>query len=623
MKIKNLCIIALAAALISGGCAKMGSLTGGPKDEDPPLVIESKPDNYSIRFDGKKIEITFDEFITLNNINQELIVSPPLKEKPDVRLKGKSLLIELNNELKDSTTYTLNFGQAIKDNNEGNLLANYEFVFSTGDFLDSLSVGGSLKNAFDMSNVKDPTSIMLYTDLDDSIVHKDIPVYIGKTDKEGNFRINNLRSGKYKIFALQDVNNNFLFDLPNEAIAFADSFLNVDPDFFLEVIRKEEEKMIADSIVTDSLQALQAEADSLMTDSISVIKVQAMERDSTISKADSIIASKLPSIPRNLMVDLLLFTEDNPSQFLSNNERKTRKKIEFSFNLPVRDSFYVKSLIPDRTDWFLLEESEKRDSFIYWILDKEVSDMDTILMELNYVVPDSMSNDIWKKDSIYFNFRDPAKSARKKDDEKEPTEVLTLTGLRNNATIDLNSKLKFISNTPVNSVDTSYIELFKTEDTIRTRSSFNLVRDSIKYRILHFNKEWDERMKYELNFFPGALMDVYGSTNDTINYKFTTRSEDYYGVLILNMDSLQSPMIIQLMDTKEKVLREIFMEEPGRHRFEYLKASSYKLKFIYDDNRNKKWDTGNYSLKKQPEKVEYYKGSIDIRANWDMEVKYR
>jgi hypothetical protein len=601
----------------------MGSLTGGPKDEDPPLVVDSSPENYSIQFNGKRIEVTFDEFITLNNINQELIVSPPLKEKPEVRLKGKTLLVELNNELKDSTTYTLNFGEAIKDNNEGNPLSNYEFVFSTGEFLDSLSVGGTLVNAFDLAKIKDPTSVMLYTDLDDSIVHKDIPVYIGKTDKEGNFRINNLRAGTYKIFALQDVNNNFLFDLPNEAIAFADSFLHVDPDFFLKVMKEEEEKMIADSLVADSLLAIQLESDSLLADSTAISMVQIMEQDSAISKSDSIIASKLPSIPKSLMVDLLLFTEENLSQFLSNNDRKTRKKIEFSFNLPVSDSFYVKNIIPDRTDWFLLEESADRDSFIYWILDKEVSDMDTILMELNYVILDSMSKRAWKKDSIYFNYREPAKSARKKDDDKEPTEVLAISGLRNNETIDLNAKLKFTSATPVNYVDTSFIELFKIEDTIKTRSSFNLVRDSIKYRILHFNKEWDSRQKYELNFFPGALMDMYGSTNDTLNFKFTTRSEDYYGVLILNMDSLQSPMLIQLLDTKEKVLREIFMDEPGSHRFEYLKASSYRLKFIYDENRNKKWDTGKYILKRQPEKVEYYKGSIDIRANWDMEVKFR
>lgn len=619
LKLKIIYSAILFALVLFGSCAKMGSLTGGPKDETPPKVVESKPENYSVNFKLKKIEITFDEFILLNNINQELIVSPPLKERPEVRLKNKTILIDLNNELRDSTTYTLNFGEAIKDNNEGNLLSNFEFVFSTGDFLDSLGVGGTLLNAFDLKPPDGPVGIMLYNELEDSVVFREIPVYIGKTDDEGHFRINNLKGGKYKLFALKDVNNNFLFDLPNESIAFADSFLNVSPEIFLEDIRLREKAAALDSLSSDSLVSDSTILVSVSNDSF---KISDTSADSLAGKADSLQIEDLRPIPEKLMVDLFLFTEENQSQFLNNNNRKDRNKIEFSFNRPVADSFSVKSLIPEREDWYLVEKSAQKDSFIYWIIDKEVREKDTILLELNYIILDSMEQRVWKKDSVYFNYREPAKLAKKKESESGEDKLI-ISGIRGNSILDINTNLKLISNTPVNYVDTSLIRFNKLVDSLKILQSFDIARDSIKTRILNFQKTWEPKSIYELVLFPGAVMDVFGSTNDTLKYKITIRAEDYYGVLIVNMDSLTTPTLIQLMNLKDKVLKEHYMDEPGTYRFEYLKADKYKLKFILDDNQNKKWDTGKYILKRQPEKVEFYKGEIDIRSNWDLEVKYR
>ena len=203
----------------------MGQLSGGLKDTIPPVVLQSEPQNYSVNFKGQKIEITFNEFITLDNINQQLVVSPPVENRVDVRLKNKTILIDLNNELQDSTTYTLNFGDAIKDNNEGNLLNNFEYVFSTGNYLDSLSVYGRLVNSFDLKPSEDPVSILLYDDLSDSAFLKHGPLYVSKTGKEGYFAMNNLRSDTFHIFALKDLNSNFYFDLPNEEIAFLDTSL--------------------------------------------------------------------------------------------------------------------------------------------------------------------------------------------------------------------------------------------------------------------------------------------------------------------------------------------------------------------------------------------------------------
>ncbi len=224
-------IYLLLIVLICWSCAQLGSPTGGPRDEDPPRVTETVPPNYSTRFVAKKISITFDEYIVLDNVNQELIVSPPMEEKPEVKLRKKTIIIQFEESPKENTTYTFNFGSAIKDLHEGNKLLNYEYVFATGDVLDSLSVRGTLKYAEDLSSPEDPISIMLYNDLRDSVPLMDIPLYVGRSDDSGVFSVNNLRSDVYKVFALKDGNNNFLFDLPSEEIAFLDTSLIVNAEF--------------------------------------------------------------------------------------------------------------------------------------------------------------------------------------------------------------------------------------------------------------------------------------------------------------------------------------------------------------------------------------------------------
>ena len=245
-------------------CAQQGSPSGGPIDEDPPVVIESEPLNYSTNFDAKKIRISFDEYIVLENVNQQLIVSPPMEEQPEVKLRKKTIIIEFEEELKTNTTYTFNFGDAIKDLHEGNKLQNFEYVFSTGEVLDSMSVRGTLKYAETLEVPEEPFSIMLYTDLRDSVPLLDIPLYVGRSNDSGVFSVNNLRPDRYKVFALKDGNNNFLFDLPSEEIAFLDSSLLVDASFIRE--------LLGDSIVP------LGKPDTLATDSSALAGDSIVER---------------------------------------------------------------------------------------------------------------------------------------------------------------------------------------------------------------------------------------------------------------------------------------------------------------------------------------------------------
>lgn len=581
----------------------MGSLVGGPKDVDPPIVLESSPANYSLNFDKKKIEIDFNEFLVLKDINQQLVVSPPLKDKPIVRLKNKSILIELESELRENTTYTINFGDAITDLNEGNVLVNYEFVFSTGEYLDSLSVGGRLLNAFDLKPIDEPVLIMLHDDLSDSIVFNEIPIYIGKTDKAGNFRINNLKADSFKIFALQDANNNVLFDPPNEKIAFLEQALNVDPYFY--------QKIIAESIDTTGIE--------MPEDSIGIIGSDTLK----VQNRDSLTRKALIKIPDQLVVDLYLFKEENELQYLNENNRTVRNKIDFSFSRPVSDSFNITSLIPLREDWFLKEESVNRDSFVYWIIDKEVREMDSVQLELNYVILDSMKQRTWKKDSLFFVFREPPRTGKKKDTLDDKTSVLVLSGLKNKSTLDLNKKLVLLSETPINHIDTSLIEFYNVKDTLEIREKYNIIKDSINTRKIHFLKDWESSAKYHLKFYPGAIMNVFGNTTDTLDFSFGIRDREYYGALIVEADSsLQYPAVFQLLDNKSKVVKEKLLTQKETTRFDFLAPGKYSMKFIEDRNGNGKWDTGKYLEKRQPEKVYFYNGEIQIRANWDLEIKF-
>lgn len=617
-------------------CAKMGSLTGGPRDEDPPEVIESTPENYSVNFSGDKIEITFNEYIQLDDINQELVISPPLENQPDVRLRNKSILIELENELRPNTTYTLNFGRAIKDNNEGNPLTNYEFVFSTGEFLDSLSVGGNLLNAFDLKAPEDPVTVMLYDDLSDSIVFKDIPVYIGKTNEDGTYRINNLKADTFKLFALQDMNNNFLFDLPNEPIAFLDTSIIVDAEFFSRVVVSEPDTLQSDQLPPDSIPTERKKTEDPVRQNQATksgtnegMETLADEQktglwDSTVKQNDS-LSDGLSLSVKTILVDLFLFTEKSEIQFLSDYNRKRRELLDFTFSLPVTDSFAFRSLIPPAEDWYLKVENARRDSFQLWIVDEEILQLDTLMMEFRYTVSDSTQRKISKTDTLIFSYRTPSQRKKKTENQEGEAEQkkLNIQTVANKTTLELNQRVKFSSLTPLKEADTSYVDLYIVEDSLEVAEPFNIVRDTTNVLNYIFEKSWASGAHYRFTALPGAFTDVYGAVNDSIEANFSVREDDYYGTLLVEIDTVKSPLLIQLTDLKDVVKREIFIEKKSEVRFPYLKAAKYKIKLIYDENGNEEWDTGKYIKSIQPEKIQFYPEEIEVRANWEMLIKMK
>lgn len=585
------------------GCAKVGSPSGGPKDETPPKVIESNPENKATHVKTEKIEITFDEFIALKNLNEELVISPPLKSRPYTRIRNKTLVIDLNDKLKENITYTLNFGNAIADNNEGNLLPDFEFVFSTGERLDSLSVTGKAINAFNLKAEKEKIYIMLYENLSDSAPYNELPSYITKASQQGRYAINNIKADTFRLFALKDANNNLKYDLNSEMIAFCDSLIIISPD-----------KVEKISYVKDS--------------SLFKPKTKPEEKKKTKATQPEQDTFKIPSRELYAMnIDLFLFTEENMQQKLIFKERPAPEMIELGFSRPLFDSVIITPLNFSSSNWYLQDMAQSKDSVRIWITDSSVIKMDTVMLALSYTTTDSAKNFIMRADTLILRYREKssrASSANSKGRESSHTdEFLTLSSnIKSQSVVDLNRSLRITSARPIDRFDLNKFNLIKYEDTIGHKQKLNLLDNEVSAFTVVFSTEWEENMPYKLLIEPGAITDIYGKINDSVDISFRTQKSDYYGRVLVTAESKQFPVIIQLLDEKENIINEKYLNEDGTVIFDFLAPKKYQLKTIFDTNANGKWDTGNYLRHLQPEKVIYYPGYIELRSNWDMETKW-
>jgi len=586
--------------LLCWACAQQGSPSGGPRDEDPPVLLESTPPNYSIHFEAKKILITFDEYIVLDNVNQQLIVSPPMEEKPEVKLRKKTLIIEFEEDLKPQTTYTFNFGSAIKDLHEGNVLLNFEYVFSTGDVLDSLSVKGSLNYAHDLSVPEEPISIMLYNDLRDSVPLTDIPLYVGRSDDSGVFSVNNLRADVYKVFALKDGNNNFLFDLPTEEIAFLDTSLIVNAEFARFLLAS------AGLIDTLPLIDLTSPEDSLQT-------------DTTLIASDS-IPDRGPDL-NSIYIDLELFTEEIDIQYITDYNREDRRRLQVVFARPLSDTFSYHTLpvrAPGTID-YLEHFSVARDSLTLWIRDSLFYKLDTLNLQLNYTVKDSSDRYVMLADTLRFTYREQKAETRRGAAKKDQPEKLGIKTIRNGGTQELHRDLAFTLDLPLEAITDSLIELVHIPDSTEIEVAFSTRKDSLLPNRAWISTRWESAAQYRMHILPGAFTSIYPLDQDTIDVKFSTRDSEHYGTIMLSLENVKNPVLIKLLN-RNKVIVESSVEADGVYTFPNLMPQDYKLKFIHDLNGNGKWDTGNYLKKLQPEPVEVLPLDITVRSKWDHDV---
>lgn len=590
-------------------CAKQIAPTGGPKDEKPPTPIKSNPINYSKNFKGKKIIILFDEFVVLKDANQEVLVSPPLKEKPELKLRGKNILIKLNDTLKENTTYGINFYNAITDLNEGNVLKDFAFEFSTGNSFDSIYLSGNVKNAFNYKSEKN-LYVMLYKAFNDSTPRTQLPEHIAKTDEEGNFLIANMRNEPYYIFALKDLNNNMLFDLPSESIAFLDSTFK--PSF-------KEVEMIDTLVFIDSISP--DLKDTVFFDSVYVRK----EYVSTINN-----------------VQLLMFQEDFEQQFFRKAYRPERQQVVFAFNRYLKDSISVFPFVNNelfKQKWFVSEKQSTPDSLVYWITDSTIFNNDSLKFQLNYTMLDSNKQNFIKTDTLTLFFEDIKKKKEKKKkkfsigkilntEEKKnkdsiaPPSLLTFTS-NANALLDLNKNVFFISRFPIKNINDTAIRFVKiVDDTVEQAMNYSLITDSMFIRQINLKFKKDENEKFKLLIPAGSFTDIYNNINDTLEYEFSTQKLNYYGTIKMEIVGVKENSIVQLLNNKEEVMIETNINTDTVLNFKYLNPQKYSLKLFYDTNNNKKWDTGNYKKTKQAELVFYFDAEIEVISNFDYDYKW-
>ena len=590
-------------------CARVGSPVGGEKDVLAPEIIESNPDNYSKNFGSDKIEIEVNEFVRFDNLQQKLVISPPLDEKPEIFVRGKKIIIELGKqELKKNTTYTFSFYDAIVDNNEGNPILDYEFVFSTGNRLDSLSVNGIVLRAFDLEPEEEGVEVLLYDLLDDTIPQTTPPLYIGKPDKEGRFRINNVKADTFRIFAIIDGNRNHYFDQAGETFAFSDSilFVSAPPEYFIDTTKKD--TINIDTISTDTISIDTIGVDTIGVDTISIDTV---DIDTTEMKPDA---------------RLFLFTEDHSIQYLKNSTRETREHIQLVFNMPLKErKLKITPIdIDAKNKWFIKEEFIFGDTVSVWITDTILSAADLVTLKLEYIKEDSTGNYISFSDTLLIRYIAPAGKGKSRQEviEKEEKTLVLTPSIGKNAQVELNQKISIEFKTPVEIVDSTKIKMFVYDDSLQINTGYNLEKDSLQIRKFRISTEWKEDTKYGLFIEPGAFTSIYGYDNDTLMLDFRTRKLDYYGKIIVTLKTVSEEMIIQLLDSKGGVLKEKTEWSNNIVEFSYLKAGEYKLKAIYDRNENGKWDTGNYEEKRQPEKVKFFDKEIKVRSNWDFKIEW-
>jgi len=411
--------------LLFYSCAQISSPTGGPQDTIAPRIIKSLPNNKDTGFNNNVLELKFDEYVQLNDISVKFFSSPPFLEIPEFHLRGKSLIIKLNEPLKDTTTYTFYFANSVKDFNEGNELKNLNLVFSTGGAIDSFSVSGHVYTAFNMEKAKD-IFVMLYKNFTDSIPYKETPYFVAKTDTSGYFYIKNIKIGDYKVFGLLDMNNNLIYDMPNESICFLDSIVKAKVAVFEHFDTLKNKKYIYD------------------TDSITVI--DSIYNDSIVRIVENIYS------PDNLK--LYVFAENRKKQFVSSTQRSRRGMCAFKFNRELDENYQIRPLNFE-TENFKIQKFVENDSLIYWLFDNDLKMLDSLNFEITYQQLDSLDNFFTEKDTSYFVYKKP-----------DADSIYNKFETNLSATFDLFKPLEITTSVPIAKIDTSKIKIFMLKDSL-------------------------------------------------------------------------------------------------------------------------------------------------------------
>ena len=590
----------LMLMIVVYSCASMGNPDGGPYDEEPPKFVRSTPKPFAINSKEKKVTIEFDEFIKLEKAAEKVVVSPPQLEQPEIKASGRKVVVGLVDSLKPNTTYTIDFADAIVDNNEGNPLGNYAFTFSTGTTIDTMEVSGTVLGASDLEPVKN-IQVGLHSDLSDSAFMKKPFDRVSRTDSRGHFSIRGIAPGKYCIYALMDGNQNYLFDSKTEMIAFSDSI----------IIPAMEDAMRQDTIWKDSL---------------------------TIDTIKSV------GYTRFLPDDIILraFKEENDRQYLTRSERDKENHFVLTFSARADTLPTLKGLNFDERDAFIIEKTDRNDSICYWIKDSLIYQMDTLEIQMDYLATDTLDRLVPQTDTLFLankltraeREKLEAKAAEEKEKERkkkekkgetiepEPTKFLTLNVDAPSA-FDLDRNVYLSFDEPVASIDTAAIHMEIKKDSLWEEIPFMFVADSVMPRKYEILAEWEPEKEYQLSIDSMAFRGMYGLHTNKVKQTMKVKKLDEYGTILLNITGADSTAVVELLDGSGKVLRRQRITPQNTADFYYLNpGTKFYIRLFNDRNGNGVWDTGKYSEHSQPEEVYYFPKVWEMKANFEFEENW-
>ena len=659
MKISHRYFGAFAALLLiltlalAEGCASIGNPSGGPRDERPPRFMSASPapGSVDIPVDKERFTLTFDELIEVKDPTTKVIISPPSKNIPRVAAQGHRVTVTFQDSLQPNTTYTVDFADAIQDLNEGNQLKNFSYTFSTGPTLDSLRIAGRVLSALEMEPMQlklvglhrlDPEESSLSSQYSlpsqnsqpsqnshnspqsanpqniNQSLHKSLFTkpfdHVGRTDDRGQFSIEGLAPGRYRVYALDDTNSDYIFSNSEEEVAFLD--VDVSPSFT--------EATAIDSIF------------NLKTGLLDTV----VERHRTVFLPNDLILRSAKS-RRN-------------QQYIEKYERvdSTRINLLFHYPNPTLPSLHLVGM-PEGSEPFIIERSATNDTIALWLRSPALVAADTLRLDVGYMRLDSLQQYQLKNDTLRLTTdrtaikraqenarrqlekqaKQLAREAKRKAEKGEesapidsvtpPTPLMRIE-FKNGSNQEINRPLIFETSVPPLRIDTTAIHLEEKVDTIwRSIPLPPLRADSLNPRRFMIGDSWKGATDYRLTIDSLAITGMYGLNNRKSETSFRTKEDKQYCSLILRLTDWPTgrPAYVELLNQSDSHVA-LAPVNAGKAEFRYLAPGKYYARIIDDRNADMRWDSGDPLTGLQPEEAYYYPKAINIKQNWNKDESW-
>lgn len=600
MKAIRLAITCLIIAL-TAACARMGQPDGGWYDDTPPRVVGASPADKGTQVKSKKVTIDFDEYIKLEDATNKVVVSPPQLEVPEIKTSGKKIVVELKDTLKDSTTYTIDFSDAISDNNEGNPMGNYTYSFSTGEHIDTLEVSGTVLDASNLEPVKG-ILVGLYDDLSDTAFKSKPMVRVSRTDSRGRFIVKGVAPGTYRVYALQDADGNYCYSQKSEMLAFSHQTFQPScrPDVRQDTVWR----------------------DTLHIDSIARVVYTHFYPDDIVLRA---------------------FTATQTDRYLLKTERAEPYKLGFYFSYGSEQTLTLRGLNFDDTNAFIIEPSDKNDTIFYWIRDTALVNQDTLRLEATYLATDTTGTLVSRTDTLEAvakvgyerRMKELAKEMEEWQKEQEKAKkkgqpydsIMPAKALEPEIKIpssmapDQNVTINMP--TPLQRCDTAAIHLYAKHDSLWYRARFELVHVPGRLRQYQLMAEWRPATEYSLEIDSAAFEDIFGTVSKAIKQGIKIQTNDAFSSLAVEMSGIgdTATVVVQMLNGSDAMVKQAEVKD-GTAEFFYVTPGKYYLRAFVDTNGNGLWDTGDYYADRQPEATYYYPKEVECKAKWDVTTRW-